>query len=373
MEFTSILDLRKSPYKGDTRPGFLTDLNLNQIIERICVLWGADVREYYDYLPADKECEDYRRAVMQDVKKGTLYAELMRFVKKMGEYKECCANKGKVRMDLQKAAWQVKEVVQYGEALQMLQNSLEKAQISSQGMQALKEHLQNYLTSQEFIKMYQEAVALSTQMGSFRFRLTYENNLVILTEEEGLGAYEDFLHDSFYGQEKRMKSPFSNTLELNSLEQEVLLILQKKKPEFFKALTEFYKKYMVYAKQELIDLSAEMTYYLSYYKFEQKMQELGFAFTMPSCNREQEMFATGLYDLALACVNSQEQKEVTANDMVYHESEQFLVVTGPNQGGKTTFARSLGQLIYFCKMGLDVPALAANVHWFAYILTHFSV
>ena len=45
---------------------------------------------------------------------------------------------------------------------------------------------------------------------------------------------------------------------------------------------------------------------------------------------------------------------------------------GPNQGGKTTFARSLGQLVYFAGMGLDVPAIRANVPYFAALMTHFS-
>ena len=34
--------------------------------------------------------------------------------------------------------------------------------------------------------------------------------------------------------------------------------------------------------------------------------------------------------------------------------ERFFVLTGPNQGGKTTFARSLGQLVYFTRIGLDL-------------------
>ena len=41
--------------------------------------------------------------------------------------------------------------------------------------------------------------------------------------------------------------------------------------------------------------------------------------------------------------------------------------------GKTTFARSLGQLIYFTKMGLDVPAAEATLPYYKELLTHFSV
>lgn len=373
MEFGSILDLRESPYKGDIRAGFFIDLNINQIIDSIKQLWGTDVSAFYNYLPADKECEDYRRAVMGDVKRGELYLALLAFVKRMKVRDEALASKETVRMNVQKAAWHIKEVVQYGEALLALLKALEETDICSTGMMALRTYLQQYLTSPDFVEMYEQSKALLSELQGFRFKLTYENNLIILTEEEAEGTYEGFLQDCFPAQDVERKSPFGTSPELNALEQELLRIVQGKKPAFFKSCEAFYQKYEVYAKEELLRFAEEITYYLAFYKFEQKMQQLGFAFTTPTIEEDREMFATGLYDLALACVNCKEQKEVVSNDMVYHAGESFFVVTGPNQGGKTTFARSLGQLLYFCKMGLDVPALAANVHYFTHILTHFSV
>ena len=72
-------------------------------------------------------------------------------------------------------------------------------------------------------------------------------------------------------------------------------------------------------------------------------------------------------------MNLEKDKPVISNDFSYEKNEYFFVLTGPNQGGKTTFARSLGQLVYFSKIGFDVPAKTANVPYFRDILTHFSV
>ena len=373
MEFNSILDLRKSPYKGEARPSLYLDLNINQIVERIEALWGEKIAALYHYLPADGECEAYRREVMQDVKKGKLYEELLGFVGRMKVYQESCAGREAVTMELQKAAWQVKEVVQYGEALKRLYEALKETEITSRGFLTLREYLEQYLCGAEFQQIYEEAQSLLRERGEIRFKLTYDGSLLTLSEEEADGAYDSFLQESLPGQGKEMKSPFGEKKELTGLEQELISILHKKQPEHFKKTMTFYKSYKEYARQQLIDLAEEVVYYLAYYKFEKKMQEQGFAFTAPTVDAEQEMYATGLYDLALACVNSEEKKEVTGNDMVYHAGESFFVVTGPNQGGKTTFARSLGQLLFFTKMGLDVPAKTANVHAFPYILTHFSV
>lgn len=373
MAFESILDLHNSSYKDEIRPSFYVDFNLDQIIDRICRNWGENISSFYYYLPADKESEDYRRAVMADIKIESLNVALMNFVKGMKQHGEIIKTKEFVKREIQKAAWHISEVLQYGKALQELLAALQEADIRSQGMIELRTDLEQYLTSEEFKTMYQQAGELVQERNSFHFKISYNDNQVVVSEGDIPGTYDTFLKDNLTEPEKPMKSPFVENPDLVSLEMLIIEILQKKKPELFKKTTGFYEKYKDYAKEVYIQLGKELPYYLAFYKYEEKMQKLGFAFTAPSVDAKQDMFATGLYDLALACVNSEDNKEVTSNDFVYHEGETFIVLTGPNQGGKTTFARSLGQMMYFTKMGLDVPAMAANAHYFNHILTHFTV
>ena len=73
MEFTSILDLHTSPHREQPRPAFFRDLNLDQVIQRIEVFWGRKVAPFYNYLPADRASEDYRREIMADVEDNGLY------------------------------------------------------------------------------------------------------------------------------------------------------------------------------------------------------------------------------------------------------------------------------------------------------------
>lgn len=373
MAFESILDLHISSYKDEIRPSFYVDFNVDQIIDRICRNWGENISSFYYYLPADKESEDYRREVMADVKIVSLNEVLMSFVCKMKQHQEIINKKEFVKREIQKASWHVSEVLQYGEALQELYGALQEADIRSQGMISLKESLETYLASEEFKTMYQTAGELQQARNSYRFKVKYSNNQVVVSEGEIPGTYDNFLKSNLTEPEKPMKSPFVENPDLVSLEMLIIEILQKKKPELFKNTLDFYKKYKDYAKEVYIQLGKELPYYLAFYKYEEKMQKKGFAFTTPTVDETQDMFATGLYDLALAYVNSEDGKEVTCNDVIYGAGESFVVLTGPNQGGKTTFARSLGQMMYFTKMGLDVPALAANVHYFNKILTHFTV
>lgn len=372
-EFVSILDPEESPYRDEARPPFFWDLNLDRIVERIQALWQREVASFYYYLPANGACEDYRREVFGDVKNSGAYEGLCRFVERMEEHSRLRENKEKVHLDLQKSFLHVQEAFVYCQALAALAQVLEPLKLSSQGMRAFRETLCRYLDSPEFKGLQETARELISEIGRVRLTVTYENDRITVTPGETAGAYDTFLMQCFPGQNVRMRGPFSLSADLSELEQELLGLVRKQNPEIFENAERFCRSFPDYEKEVFLRFASEIQYYLSFYGFEQEMGQQGFCFAVPRVGEDVPMEAEGLYDLALACVRASQGQKVVSNDMFYGADERFFVLTGPNQGGKTTFARSLGQLVYFAKMGLDVPAKKAGLGHFGGLLTHFSV
>ncbi|MCM1187909.1 MAG: hypothetical protein NC541_01265 [bacterium] len=372
MKFESILDREENPRKEELSPAFLTDLNLYRIIERINLYWGENVSSMYGCLPADAAGEDYRREVFADVGRNGLYETLCAFREKMQERREAFVEKEKISEKLQKGIWHVREADGYCRAFWELNRALKGLPLTSEGMRAFRDCLREYTEGEEFGRMRKEAAGILEELGSFQLTIVYENDRLVVTENKAESGYDDFLRACFPGQDRRMKSPFASSRELTELERELLKSLRKRNPEFFERVEDFYERYREYAPEVLIRFTSEIGYYLSFYCFEQKMKEKGYEFAAPVlCEEKTE--AAGLYDLALACAEGVRREDIVSNGLEYRPGESFFVLTGPNQGGKTTFARSLGQLIYFTKMGLDVPAVSARVQRFSDLMTHFSV
>ena len=365
----SILDLHERKREKKELPSYFQDLNLETVFDLLAMFGGKATLAYYRYLPETPEDEAYRRAVYGDVKSEPVNRALEAFVSQMGDVKDLRRKKESAPAGLQQAVWLLREEEAYCSACEAFMKALEQTELFSEGMRQFFQILQDWVISETFQRMRRQTKEIMNEIRGLRLVITYEKNRVRVELDED----ERETETPAWQDRKPLQNPFSSSAALVEIERECLDILKKMKPDLFQAIQETSKRFELYENPIVARFEKEIKFYLSYCSLQKHLEGKGFSFSTPKVSEISPPEGKGLYDLALACVSVNSGKKVVPNDFYYGAGKRFFVLTGPNQGGKTTFARSLGQLVYFTRIGLDVPAREASVPFFPNIQTHFSV
>lgn len=167
------------------------------------------------------------------------------------------------------------------------------------------------------------------------------------------------------------KISFFNQITMNALELKIVEILNKKYSTLFKESIAFTASNDTFMSPDVIRIYNEMKFYIICHDYFASLKEKNYTFTYPLVSESRALEIKDLYDLNLALVN--DCTKVVKNDFQLSEGENGVWITGANQGGKTTFARNIGQLAYLASLGLPVPASYAKLPLFTGFFTHFSI
>lgn len=117
-------------------------------------------------------------------------------------------------------------------------------------------------------------------------------------------------------------------------------------------------------------LQRELAFYIGCLNLAGQLAQLGepIAFPDPSAPGEGRYGFRGLYDLSLALTM---KRKVVGND-VNGDGKDLIVITGANQGGKTTFLRSVGIAQLMMQCGMFVPAESFSASICNGLFTHFK-
>jgi DNA mismatch repair protein MutS len=161
--------------------------------------------------------------------------------------------------------------------------------------------------------------------------------------------------------------------DMNHVEARILDLVARLYPDIFQALARYCSRHQSYVDRTIIDVDREVHFYLAYLEHIEPFKVAGLPFCYPEVGTgPTEIQAEAAFDIALAGTLVPEDRELVCNDFQLRAPERILVVTGPNQGGKTTSARMFGQLHHLASLGLPVPGRHARLLLPDRIFTHFE-
>jgi len=120
----------------------------------------------------------------------------------------------------------------------------------------------------------------------------------------------------------------------------------------------------------LKSMRAELAFYLGCYNLHVQLTQMGEPVFFPEpVNTDQRVHAfSGLYDVCLALTV---KRKVVGND-VNADQKDLVMITGANQGGKSTFLRSIGLSQLMMQCGMFVPADSFRANICDSLYTHFK-
>jgi DNA mismatch repair protein MutS len=358
-------------------PEFFTDLNLDQIVEAIVAGRAEYNLKPFFYMPLScVETIEYRQEIFKDLENPVLAGLIHSFAHEMREMRSNLAHAEKFYYHREKQAWFLDAVDGYCAAVTCLARDLTGSVSHSRGLAACREYLTRYAASDSFVSLLSETQQLKAGLSQIQYSLHIQGNRVNVTKYESESDYSAEVLETFekfkHGSSKEYRFEFPSYPEMNHVEAAIADLLAELYPEIFSALEGFYDRRRAYLDPTIAAFDREVQFYLATLEHIERFKAAGLRFCYPVVGESKEIRGNDTFDLALAAKLVTENGSVVTNDFYLRDPERILVISGPNQGGKTTFARMFGQLHYLAALGLPVSGSEAALFLCDRLSTHFE-
>jgi DNA mismatch repair protein MutS len=354
------------------------DLNLDQVFNAVRA--GRDEYKLERLFRAplnDAESIRYRQDVLRDLESDALVKVVRSFGAGMRTMRLRLGRGEVLHHPYQKLRWLLEATVAYADAVSGLAHGLGATTLGSAGFAGLRDYVAAYRKSPAFMTMLADAAALTSALSEVRYNLHIKGGRIRVTRyagEEDYGAEVERTFAKFaQGAVREHEFSFRQEPDMDHVEGAVLDMVAELHPEVFGLLDQFVEKHGDYLDPVIGTFDREIQFCLAYLEYIEPMRDAGLPFCYPVVQGStKEVLVRDGYDLALGRKLRHEAETVVRNDLRLSGSERILVVTGPNQGGKTTLARMVGQLHYLCRLGLPVPGREARLYLFDRLFAHFE-
>jgi hypothetical protein len=381
LPFHSILFDAPAHRNGDLQreaPACFTDLNLDQVVTTMTA-----GREEYDLAPFfyttlhSAEAIAYRHEILRDLEDKALFGCIGAFAKKMRAMRGHLSQAAKLHYEDQRQRWFLDAVAVYCDAMACLVSDLSLADLQSRGLRAFGDYLAAYTQSDGFTALAAETRRLKEQLSGIRYCLHIMGSRIKVSRYDSEADYGADVAATFerfkQGAVKDYRAKFLDLADMDHVEAGILYGVTQLYPEIFSALKDYCDRHRGYLDRTVAAFDREVQFYVACLEFVARLEAAGLTFCYPQVSSQsKEVHGRQVFDAALASKLVPEQRPVVRNDFYLTGAERVIVVSGPNQGGKTTFARTFGQMHYLASIGCPVAGSQAQLFLFDRMFTHFE-
>jgi len=359
-------------------PAHFRDLNLDQVVEAIVAS-----RERYGLKPLlwtplhDVESVVFRQEALRDLEDDRLRRAVDDFAAGMVVMRRRRKHASQLRHRYHRDRWWRDSVKVYCETVTALADALDHLDVASQAFTGLRRYLRRYATSEYFTTLAAEGRDLEEELAAVRYTVRIRGDRVSVLRYEGGDDYSEDVERTFakfkQGDVKDHRVAYPASADLNHVEARILELVGGLFPDVFSRLDDYCTRNRDYVDASIARFDREVQFYLAYLDYIAPIRRAGLPFCYPQVSTtSKETNVVGGFDLALAAKLFRTPAAVISNDFRLVDQERLLLVTGPNQGGKTTFARMFGQLHYLAGLGFPVPGQEAALSLPDRVFTHFE-
>jgi DNA mismatch repair protein MutS len=359
-------------------PDFFGDLNLDQVVD--AVVAGRDEYElrqfFYTPLRAPEGVE-YRHEMFRDLEKPDVRAAVKTFAEAMQQVRRYLTLVEKQHYRYEKERWFLDAAHVYGDAVAALHEALRGCELDSRGMTGWCDHLAHYTSSVRFTSLIGDSREVVAGLGRVRYTVRIKGARVTVSTYEDEPDYSVEVEEAFarfrQGEVETHLVKIPDSGSMDHVEARIAQLVARIYPREFQALDELGERHRGFLDSNVARFDREVQFYLAWLEHSERLMAAGLDFCYPTVSTSsKEISVEDGFDIALATRLRADGQPVVRNDFVLRGPERVLVVTGPNQGGKTTFARMVAQLHYLASLGLPIPARRARLFLPDRVFTHFE-
>ena len=327
-------------------PAYFRDLNLDRVETDV---FGAE--DEYELTPhfrqplVDQSLIHLRQAVFVDLDRAEVRGAVNGFVRRMSIVRERLNTARGASEPYEGRRWHLEAAVQYCEAILTLQTELAEAEPASPGLQGVVAHLNAYHDSPAFRALRHDRSAAVGALASVHYAIWVEGARVTVGSYDGEPDYSEDVEQTFarfraVDVDSTQLSVPRGSGPLDHVEASVLACTAKIFPAHFEVLDRFCRDHDDFLDPVMVLFDREIHFYLSYIDYLTPLRENSLPVTTPVLTQDAVSESlVDVYDLPLAVQCVAQNRQVVVNAVTLDEPERILVISGPNNGGKTTLAR----------------------------------